>query len=311
MEYTLENAMEIIRAVKGKFKEVCGTQFFHRDFTYGEETHVLKNYGDNLATELSLENRSKFKVRHHRPRNEFLPIASLFSKDAMAFNLFGNKMAEILKNEYFPEGKYKVEYRHMLSKSGGSTYQSPVTTEAKLTNARTGNIVFLNFDFFDWMFFGFKNLRAPYLDASRYGANGEVFKKAFSELVENSDMAKTEYIPKDKSLNSLFLIKQTATLYEYVCEEMFPGVTRIDIVLSNWHITGEETLSDSALDEYNNKKELFNREWEGFLKTAEPIKELFKEKGIELNFHFIPYCEFGSIVDMNKKMFRFFKRYFV
>jgi len=311
MEYSLESAVEIIRAVKKRYKEVCGTQFFNREFTYGEETHVLKNYGDNISGELSLENRSKFGIKRRRPKGTFLPIASLFSNEAMAFNLFGNKNAEITENDCIHSGKYKVEYKYVLAKSGASTYNAPISVDVKLLNAKEGNLVCINFDFVDWLFLGFSGLRASYLDKKRYevGGNGEVFVKIFSELILDAETLKTEYLPRHKALNSVFLVKQAAILYEYACEGILDGISKLDIVLSNWQISQTGNLSEKTAVEYKMKTELFYEEWESFCELILPVKELFGKLGIELNFKFIPYCELAKFVSMSKKNSKFFERY--
>ena len=136
MENIPKELSEILELLKKRFQEVCGAKLLLDNGDFGKTFMSLKKPKENLIHSMDECHVAQFKSSgRHRSKIPHT-VASLYSSEAFAFNILGNKNITVKENSFLNSGKYEIKYNYALMNLRASTHHKPMQIGARLLSEK-------------------------------------------------------------------------------------------------------------------------------------------------------------------------------
>lgn len=306
---------ELLDLLKNKYTEVCGERKFQ--CTSEMRNYYLDNLNDNLFRPMD-ETAFDAYGKGSGSEVDSGKMKALRSSSALTYNLFWNQMAELTNpgNSGLEAGTYKVEFEKQFRTLKKSVGGNPANLDAFLVCGKTNEAIACEMKMMEWIFNKPGELKAKYLDEKNYidEETGKVFVYAAKELIRTEDYEDTEakkalYSPITSRYDAFQMFKHAVTCYTAIVLEEPRKIEKLTLVNCAWTLSNPALLSEKSRERYLREERIELEEFEIFKTAMEPVKALFKAKGVDFDIKFFRFGEFLSLFEKTEEEIEYLKRY--
>lgn len=306
---------ELLTLLKKKFTEVCGERRFQ--CTSEMRNYYLENLDDNLFRPMD-ESALEAYAKGSGSEVSSGKMNALRSSSALTYNLFWNQMAGLENpgESGIGAGNYRVEFEKQfrtLKKSAGG---NPANLDAFLLCGKTNEAVACEMKMMEWIFNAPGKLKAKYLDEKNYidEESGKVFVSAARELIRTTDFedpeAEKEVYPSVTTRYDAFqMFKHAVACYTAIVSEEPRKIKKLTLVNCAWTLSDPALLPEKSRERYLREERVELEEFEVFRNAMEPVKALFKAKGVDFDIKFFKFSDFLALFEKTEEEKNYLRRY--
>ena len=289
---------KILDLLKEQFINVVGPRTFQQGSV--ARSYYLEQLNDNLYQPMSksvLNAYSKGSGNEIKSGKRPAKMSSIRSSSALTYNLFlnnnvkfGGRYGRIGKGEYSVE--FEKQFRTLKSS------KTPANLDAYLFCADTGEAIACEMKMIEWIFNKPRTLKKAYFDSNKYFDSGDVFVNIANDL-QSSEI--TRY-------DASQMFKHAVACYNAICTSEKDKVKKLTLVNCVWTLSNSNLLGDDEF-KYIEREKLELKEFNEFKKIMEPLKDLFKSKGVDFDIVFYTFNDFLNLIDKTQAELDYLERY--
>ena len=305
----------ILTILKEQFIKVNGEKNFQSE--EGMRVFYTENLNDNLYHPMDANALAAYS-RGNGDEIGSGKMQALRSSSALTYNLFWDQIAVVnAGNDTTVEnGVYKVEFEKQYHTLKPSVSRFPANLDAFLYNKYSKQAIAVEMKMTEWIFNKPGMLKEAYLDPANYidDAAGQVFSDLAKELIltndyEDPEVKKTEYPSIFSRYDAFQMFKHTVACYTAIVKEEPRYIEKLTLVNCAWTLTKPELLGEKLKDRYLYEEQAELEEFQQFKKIMEPVRGLFKSKGVHFDICFFTFNEFLQMFDKTRDELDYLRRY--
>ena len=306
---------ELLDLLKNKYTEVCGEHKFQ--CTSEMRNYYLEKLDDNLYHPMD-ETALAAYAKGSGSEMDSGKMQALRSSSALTYNLFWDQMAELTNpgNSCLGAGTYKVEFEKQFHTLKRSVVGNPANLDAFLVCGKTNEAVACEMKMMEWIFNRPGELKAKYLDEKNYidEEAGEAFVSAAKELIRTEDYEdleteKASYPSITTRYDAFQMLKHAVACYTAIVAEEPRKIEKLTLVNCAWTLSDPALLSEKSRERYLREERIELEEFEIFKAAMEPLKALFKTKGVDFDIKFFKFSEFLALFEKTEEEIEYLGRY--
>lgn len=298
---------EILDYLVEKYEAATGKKMqFDETMNSEQKQYYFKNLEDNLIEEMSDEVMVQYKTGDGNELEE--KMRAIRSSSAMTYNLLGNTEVTIKDgNKYFSSGVYKVEFEKQLR----TIKRSPRKANLDAFLESEQELIFCEMKMTEWLFNKPGLISENYLDEGHYfdKESYTAFKKLIEKIIIDETTDYRNYYGRLQQYDGVQMFKHLLGIYNYMMQEDKCIHKKVRLVNCVWELSDTAVLSEESEAIYRKKVKLEKDEFKEFYKAAQPVIELFAEKGIEFDIHLVSFSEMLHTMEKNSSQSEFLERY--
>lgn len=302
---------DILEKLKAQYIKISGEKHFQN--AAGVRSYYLCELDDNLYKSMDEKSFEEYGVRGGEiPSGKMNAVRS---SAAMTYNLFWNRTAKIVNAKNIKsavsDGEYEVEFEKKFHTLHPQISNTSANLDAFLYNPDTYEAIACEMKMMEWLCNQPGGLRVKYLEPANYydGEAGEVFAAAAKKLIDYEKPRKLSMYPgRFIRYDAFQMFKHAAACYNACFFEEERKIKKLTLLNCVWNVPAD-VLGEKYYSRYVRHKQCELGEFNEFCDIMNPVKELFRDKGVDFNIEFCWLNDFIATLEKSQDELEYLKRY--